>query len=216
MGISSHHRVLGRYKIAGHLENRSSSSHSLYTLRQRGRAHTAPARSSHDTGNSHKSTTMSQQDSDPSRPGSLPLRQPDTPRNSPSSSPASAAPSSTLVPSSLSQPPSDTESQNGLHRISYGQMLKAIWKETHYTCVLLPFIPVGIALHFINVSPVVVFVINFFAIVPLAAVCPVPVFFSFRLPRSSLSFERRGLLCLCLMLTNLVDQLWNRGNRYQI
>lgn len=41
--------------------------------------------------------------------------------------------------------------------------------------LLLVFIPVGIALHFVNVSPTVVFVMNFLAIVPLAGVCvPVP------------------------------------------
>jgi Ca2+:H+ antiporter len=36
--------------------------------------------------------------------------------------------------------------------------------------VLLVFIPVGIALHFVNVNPTVVFVMNFLAIVPLAGV----------------------------------------------
>jgi hypothetical protein len=36
--------------------------------------------------------------------------------------------------------------------------------------LLLVFIPVGIALHFVNVSPTVVFVMNFLAIVPLAGV----------------------------------------------
>jgi len=36
---------------------------------------------------------------------------------------------------------------------------------------LLIFVPVGIALHFVNVSPTVVFVMNFLAIVPLAGVC---------------------------------------------
>jgi hypothetical protein len=38
--------------------------------------------------------------------------------------------------------------------------------------VLLVFVPVGIALHFVKVSPTVVFVANFLAIIPLAAVCP--------------------------------------------
>lgn len=37
--------------------------------------------------------------------------------------------------------------------------------------VLLVFVPVGIAMHFVNVSPTVVFVMNFLAIVPLAGVC---------------------------------------------
>jgi hypothetical protein len=37
--------------------------------------------------------------------------------------------------------------------------------------VLLIFVPVGIALHFVNVSPTVVFVMNFLAIIPLAGVC---------------------------------------------
>ena len=36
--------------------------------------------------------------------------------------------------------------------------------------VLLVFIPVGIALHFVNVNPTVIFVMNFLAIVPLAGV----------------------------------------------
>ena len=36
--------------------------------------------------------------------------------------------------------------------------------------LLLVFVPVGIALHFVNVSPTVVFVMNFLAIVPLAGV----------------------------------------------
>ena len=35
--------------------------------------------------------------------------------------------------------------------------------------VLLVFVPVGIALHYLHVKPVVVFVVNFVAIVPLAA-----------------------------------------------
>jgi hypothetical protein len=36
--------------------------------------------------------------------------------------------------------------------------------------VLLVFIPLGIALHFVNVNPTVVFIMNFLAIVPLAGV----------------------------------------------
>jgi hypothetical protein len=36
--------------------------------------------------------------------------------------------------------------------------------------LLLVFVPVGIALHFVNVSPTVVFVMNFLAIIPLAGV----------------------------------------------
>jgi len=38
--------------------------------------------------------------------------------------------------------------------------------------VLLVFIPIGIALHFADVKPWVVFVTNFLAIVPLSDVCP--------------------------------------------
>ena len=37
--------------------------------------------------------------------------------------------------------------------------------------LLLVCVPVGIALHFVNVNPTVVFVMNFLAIVPLAGVC---------------------------------------------
>jgi Ca2+:H+ antiporter len=38
--------------------------------------------------------------------------------------------------------------------------------------LLLVFIPVGIALHFVpNVNPTVIFVMNFLAIIPLAGVC---------------------------------------------
>ena len=47
---------------------------------------------------------------------------------------------------------------------------------SNYANFLLVFIPVGIALHFVDVSPTVVFVMNFLAIVPLAAVSP-PLFF---------------------------------------
>ena len=38
-----------------------------------------------------------------------------------------------------------------------------------YINILFVFIPVGIALHFVKVSPVVIFVMNFIAIIPLAA-----------------------------------------------
>lgn len=38
-----------------------------------------------------------------------------------------------------------------------------------YINVLFVFIPLGIAMHFVNVSPVVIFVMNFVAIIPLAA-----------------------------------------------
>lgn len=38
-----------------------------------------------------------------------------------------------------------------------------------YINILFVFIPIGIAMHFVNVSPVVVFVMNFIAIIPLAA-----------------------------------------------
>jgi sterol desaturase/sphingolipid hydroxylase (fatty acid hydroxylase superfamily) len=51
---------------------------------------------------------------------------------------------------------------------------KKLFKDILYSSwmnLLLVFIPVGIALHFVNVSPTVVFVMNFLAIVPLAGVC---------------------------------------------
>ena len=38
-----------------------------------------------------------------------------------------------------------------------------------YINILFVFIPVGIAMHFVKVSPVVIFVMNFIAIIPLAA-----------------------------------------------
>jgi hypothetical protein len=48
--------------------------------------------------------------------------------------------------------------------------------------LLLVFIPVGIALHFVNVNPTVVFVMNFLAIIPLAGVCSPFLDFSAFLP----------------------------------
>lgn len=50
-----------------------------------------------------------------------------------------------------------------------------LFKEILYSSwanLLLVFIPVGIALHFVNVNPTIVFVMNFLAIVPLAGVSP--------------------------------------------
>lgn len=38
-----------------------------------------------------------------------------------------------------------------------------------YINILFVFIPIGIAMHFVKVSPVVIFVMNFIAIIPLAA-----------------------------------------------
>jgi Ca2+:H+ antiporter len=51
---------------------------------------------------------------------------------------------------------------------------KSIWGQfkaailSSYVNLLLVFVPVGIALHFTSVSPIVVFVMNFLAIIPLA------------------------------------------------
>lgn len=70
---------------------------------------------------------------------------------------------------------------------------------SNYANFLLVFIPVGIALHFVNVSPTVVFVMNFLAIVPLAAVSFHPLF-SCQLSGSDFSFLLRDfclLRCLC-------------------
>lgn len=60
------------------------------------------------------------------------------------------------------------------HEKSASRLFKEILCST-WVNVLLVFIPVGIALHFVTVSPTVVFVMNFLAIVPLAGVflpCP--------------------------------------------
>jgi hypothetical protein len=54
------------------------------------------------------------------------------------------------------------------------QLLREILLSS-WANLLLVFVPVGIALHFVNVSPTVVFVMNFLAIVPLAGV-PFPRF----------------------------------------
>jgi len=60
------------------------------------------------------------------------------------------------------------------YKKSASRLFKEILCST-WVNILLVFIPVGIALHFVTVSPTVVFVMNFLAIVPLAGVgipCP--------------------------------------------
>lgn len=66
------------------------------------------------------------------------------------------------------------------HKKSTLELLKAIIFSS-WANVLLVFVPVGIALHFVNVSPTVVFIMNFLAIIPLAGVTfllPVPLTFT--------------------------------------
>jgi hypothetical protein len=58
---------------------------------------------------------------------------------------------------------------------AHGKTPLQLFKEILYSSwanLLLVFVPVGIALHFVNVSPTVIFVMNFLAIVPLAGVFP--------------------------------------------
>jgi len=56
------------------------------------------------------------------------------------------------------------------HEKSASRLFKEILFST-WVNVLLVFIPVGIALHFVTINPTVVFVMNFLAIIPLAGVC---------------------------------------------
>jgi len=56
---------------------------------------------------------------------------------------------------------------------AHGKTTLQLFKEILYSSwanLLLVFVPVGIALHFVNVSPTIIFVMNFLAIVPLAGV----------------------------------------------
>ncbi len=55
------------------------------------------------------------------------------------------------------------------HKKSTFELFKTIIFSS-WANVLLVFVPVGIALHFVNVSPTVVFIMNFLAIIPLAGV----------------------------------------------
>jgi Ca2+:H+ antiporter len=62
-----------------------------------------------------------------------------------------------------------TSKQSRKHKpFTVGSQLKATVFNS-YINVLLLAAPVGIALHFVNISPVAVFVVNFIAIIPLAA-----------------------------------------------
>jgi hypothetical protein len=56
---------------------------------------------------------------------------------------------------------------------AHGKTPVQLFKEIMYSSwanLLLVFVPVGIALHFVDVNPTIVFVMNFLAIVPLAGV----------------------------------------------
>ncbi|KAJ3019460.1 hypothetical protein HKX48_002048 [Thoreauomyces humboldtii] len=57
-------------------------------------------------------------------------------------------------------------SQHQLDPSLWGQLRAAVFSS--YVNILLVFVPIGIALHFTSVSPTVVFVANFIAIIPLA------------------------------------------------
>jgi hypothetical protein len=69
------------------------------------------------------------------------------------------------------EPRPHSEATSHAHNKSAYELLRTIiccsWAN-----LLLVFIPVGIALHFVNVSPTLVFVMNFLAIIPLAGVSP--------------------------------------------
>ncbi|KAF3286508.1 hypothetical protein TWF132_008793 [Orbilia oligospora] len=56
--------------------------------------------------------------------------------------------------------------ESHIDRSILGQLKAALFSS--YVNILLVFVPVGIALHFTSVSPIVVFVMNFLAIIPLA------------------------------------------------
>ena len=71
----------------------------------------------------------------------------------------------------VKEPRPHSEATSRAHKKSAYELLRTIiccsWAN-----VLLIFIPVGIALHFVDVSPTLVFVMNFLAIIPLAGVSP--------------------------------------------
>jgi hypothetical protein len=109
-----------------------------------------------------------------------------------------AGPDAVPRPDTSSQAPGDTDLENGsqtsmtnhhwwqrkrLARKPHSPVTMAAHKKSPYKLfkdimfsswadLLLVFIPVGIALHFVpNVNPTVIFVMNFLAIIPLAGVC---------------------------------------------
>ena len=71
-----------------------------------------------------------------------------------------------------------SEATSRAHKKSAFELLKTILFSS-WANLLLVFIPVGIAMHFVNVNPTVVFIMNFLAIIPLAGVSPFPVPFPF-------------------------------------
>lgn len=71
--------------------------------------------------------------------------------------------------SSKSGPQGHSEATSASYKKSPLQIFKEIMFSS-WVNLLLVFIPVGIALHFVNVNPTVVFIMNFLAIVPLAGV----------------------------------------------
>jgi len=77
------------------------------------------------------------------------------------------------------------------------QLIKEILFSS-WANLLLVFIPVGIALHFVNVSPTVVFVMNFLAIVPLAGVPSLPPPFSRVFPsKVAWRYTLEGIMLRC-------------------
>ena len=88
------------------------------------------------------------------------------------------------------KPRQHSEATSRAHQKSSYELLKIIVFSS-WANVLLVFIPVGIALHFVHVNPTVVFIMNFLAIIPLAGVSSVPPFFPFRGLRIN-SINRNG------------------------
>jgi hypothetical protein len=71
--------------------------------------------------------------------------------------------------------PKPDREHHELTRRAHSKSNVQLFKEILYSSwanLLLVFIPVGIALHFVNINPTIVFVMNFLAIVPLAGVSP--------------------------------------------
>lgn len=68
----------------------------------------------------------------------------------------------------LQQRPSSFSKSSNQRKFTFGGQLRATLFNS-WLNVLFIFIPIGIAMHFTKVSPVIIFVMNFIAIIPLAA-----------------------------------------------
>jgi hypothetical protein len=157
--------------MARHLSTRSSSSGSVHKFHKLSRSHTLPG------------NTPREKVEDPETPRRFTdiglstnymassSESTTTQRQGTSSADNDPATSNQPPPSSAS---GDLEAQKKKpkRRKAWGEICKEIL-FTSYANVLLVFIPVGIGLHFASVSPVAIFVTNFLAIVPLAAVFPI-------------------------------------------